>query len=375
MKISNSNYSTLKVQAFSKAQDKTSNVAFRGITGDKAVEIVLKNKDKVVEKGVIASLLVLVGSIIGLNKEKVSDVFETFANKIKGLSTEKESLELRNADLLSQLERANRDRLTIERNANRLVQEKNAVIAEKNAEIQSKDNKIAQLQKYEALGKVKSVEELDIVTPEQFLTLLKEGMEAMPKARESVLNYLFTGQGQEEFLAQMERSNKILKARIDGITEMPEMQEAYKKSCTYLGLEPIYVAQEMMAYVLKQNEKGAQVNYPPVRAQLLENMNALIEPLKTKNQRYKANEAVLNEVVDFYKNLDSNMKELLLQGWNFKERKINDMNGAVYCTFTNNNKTFDIYLNDLAYHNFGFGRVTDAEGRVSTGAHKEYWGM
>ena len=87
MNITNSMYS----HAISPSRVKASSPSFKGVTGEKALEVILKTstKEKNVGKATIASLLALVVGMIGLNKEKVADVFETFSNKIKNLVSEK----------------------------------------------------------------------------------------------------------------------------------------------------------------------------------------------------------------------------------------------------------------------------------------------
>ena len=79
------------------------------------------------------------------------------------------------------------------------------------------------------MAKVKSIEELDVIMPKTaILTAQEEMKEHSEEARESMLNYLLTGKGQEAVLAQTERNNILMKAMQDGITQLPEVNEAIK---------------------------------------------------------------------------------------------------------------------------------------------------
>ena len=61
--------------------------AFKGVIGDKVVKQIAA-KEAVTVAGIVA----LAAGMIGLNKDKVSDMVESFVNRIKGLQTENESL-------------------------------------------------------------------------------------------------------------------------------------------------------------------------------------------------------------------------------------------------------------------------------------------
>ena len=259
---------------------------FKGTLGKKVVQKIV-NKEALTITGVLAML----AGFIGLNKEKVADVIEELINKIKGLQSENEDLkeELGNVNVLAH--QKEQDAMAeFAKETQRLRESFSIDLQKKNAEIAQKDAKIAELQKYEAMAKVKSVDELDIVSPEQFIELLKEAKEAMPKAKESAVTYLFTGQGQEEFLAQIERNNKILKAKKDGITKIPELDKAYNEAKTFVGFEPVYIAQKIITSALRENEKATQINYPAIKAQVLKNMNAILEPMMIKGFGYETND-------------------------------------------------------------------------------------
>lgn len=337
--------------------------AFKGVIGDKVVKQIAA-KEAVTVAGIVA----LAAGMIGLNKDKVSDMVESFVNRIKGLQTENESL---TQQLKQEKTRAAQEKEAAMRefaeDKQRMQDGITHALVEKNLEIEEKDAKIAELKKYEAMAKVKSVDELDIVSPEQFLELLQEAKEAQPIAEQSLLNYLFKGNGQEEFLAQLERSNKILKAREDGITNILEMQEAYENSKLPLGMGSVHVTQTIAERVLKRNEAGTQICYLPVRKVITDNLDALLQPMKKNGYYYNDTSKIINDVVDFHTKLANGKNDLIKRGFEFTGKQVHE-NGRPYYSFNNvrENTKYDIFLEDLAYGNYGFGRTTFANGKVST---------
>lgn len=238
-------------------------LAFKGQLGQKVVQDISAKKAVTV-----ASILALVGGVFGLSKDKVSDVMEELVGKINSLMSNNEELKQQINELKIDLTRAKNANTDLQNDLERTrtwlrenSQEDANIIAEKDAEIDK-------LKEYEAMAKVKSVDELDAVSPEEFLTVLREAKEADQVAKLSLLTYLFKGTGQEEFLKQMERSNKILKAKQDGILNMEEMNRAYENVGIIIGYDSAYVAQQIMQTALKDNEAGVRISYPPVRAQV-----------------------------------------------------------------------------------------------------------
>ena len=366
-------YVTLRNNPQPSTEQTTQSPAFKGALGDTVVKKIA-NKEALKATGIVA----MAAGLIGLSKDKVNDIVESLVDRIYGLQNQNDALtkELQETKE-SSMQKENNMRAEFaerERNLrNTYGQAINQKDTEMNIAIAEKDAKIAELQKYEGMAKVKSVDELDIVSPEQFIELLKEAEDAEQKAEQSLLNYLFNGNGQEEFLAQMERSNKILKARSSGITEIPEMKEAFEGSKIYIGFSPAYVAQQMMANALKNNEAGAQVNYAPIRKQIQENADAIINPMMKKNYNYQPNEKILEEVSYFYKKLSEGKAKMAKDGWKFEKKSVNSSNIPYYTYVNDKNEKYDIYLSDLASGSFGFGRKTLADGTVFSHMRKDYW--
>lgn len=375
MKIANdlNFYSTSSKNNYNKLIKKQYNFAnpnFQGVSDEQFL------KEAIAKKTLppVETIMEKVSAFIGLSFVKTRRMFDVLLKTLNDSISENAILtqkivelskKIRNDELEYRAEFAKNER-ALRDNFSRTLEQKNALIAEKDA-------KIAELRKYEGMAKVKSVEELDIISLEQFIELLKEAREAQPKAEQSLLNYLFNGNGQEEFLAQMERSNKILKAKNEGIAQIPGMKEIYDNINLSIGYSPVYVAQDMMTKILKNTEKGIQINYPPIKKQVLENADAIINPMKNKTYSYDTNEKVLTEVIDFYKKLDSNKLNLEYKGWKFKQRSVNSKNRPYY-TFVNGlNEKYDIYIEDLAHGLFGNARKTYADGSVEAWTNKAYW--
>lgn len=348
--------------------------AFKGVIGQKVVQ------DITAKKAVTAAgILAMVGGMIGLSKEKVSDVMEELVGTVKGLMGKNEELEKQNLELKKTLINTKSEKDLLQRQVNYnedVITTYTNEIAQKNDIITEKDAKIAELQKYEAMAKVKSVEEIDTILPEQFLELLQEAKDAEPEAEASLLNYMLNGVGQEKFLEQLERSNKILKAREDRITNIQEMQEAYENLKLPLGYSSVNVVQTLAEHVLKNNEQGAMVNYPPVKKVIIDNLEALTQPMKKDDYYYKSTAEIIKQVEDYYANLELNKSAILKEGYQFVGRKVNK-NGRPYYSFYHNqeNKKYDIYLGDLACNppSRGNARTTTADGTVYTNAGDGYW--
>lgn len=334
-------------------------LAFKGQLGRQVVEEISIKKDVTA-----ASILALVGGVFGLSKDKVSDVMEELVGKINSLMSNNEELKQQNNELKIDLTRAKNANTDLQNDLERTrtwlrenSQEDANIIAEKDAEIDK-------LQKYKAMAEVKSVDELDVVSPEEFIQLLNESKEALPKAKESLLTYLFKGTGQEEFLKHMERNNKILKAKRAGITKMEEMNEAYNKAGSYIGSEPESLVPGLMEEILTYNEVGAQISYPPIRAQVEKNADALINPMMNPNYRRTSNKEVLEKVSKFYEELAIQTEKFEIKNnCKFESRNL-DCKGRPYYTFTKNvGGKMDIYL-DLLEKGLWYSRITYPDGRV-----------
>ena len=176
-----------------------------------------------------------------------------------------------------------------------------------------------------------------------------------------------------EFLAQMERNNRLLKAKNAKITNIPEIKKACDSVKIYIGLDPVTVAQEMMKKVLKYSEQGSQIDYSPIRTQVLINADALIKPMAVEGYSYRHNNAIISEVAEFFTCLSQQKDRLIKQGFIFEQRSVNS-NNRPYYTFSNDKREkYDIYIDDLAYGSFGYVRRTLPDGTVHSYAKDGYW--
>lgn len=344
-------------------------VSFKGTIGDTLLREAATNKTV----PTVETIFSKIKSTFGVSADKTKDVLESFVRKIKSLTNENANLREQlstTTSAMKQNEQTAKDELA---NMEQWWRDSLAkTLEQKNAEIAEKDAKIADLQKYEGMAKVKSVEELDEILPEEFLELIKEAKESEKKAQDSLLEYVFTGKGQEEFLAQIERSNKILKAKMTGIEKMPEMAAAYKDSQLPLGFDPIFAAVSMLRNALINSEKGLQIMYPPVSKLVEENFNAITAPMRKTNTRYAPTSKCLDDVKDFYNRITDNSKKLTNQGYKLVERS--EFNGRQYYSFINSKdgSKLDIFRDDLSAGFFGLARRTDSQGNVTSLCNKEW---
>lgn len=355
----------------------TSTPAFKGVIGQQVV------KDITAKKAVTAtSILALVGGIIGLSKDKVSDVFESLIEKVNGLMGEKAELEQQNLELKKTLVNTKSEKDMAKQEIEVLKTNINGIIAEKNEEIAAKDAKIAELQEYEAMAGVKSIGELDdIITPEQFINLINETKEAAPNAEKSLENFLFIGNGQEEFLTQMARINKLNEAKNLGMTNIPEMNDAFieLEKSIFVHKYPGDTMLDMMQKVLKSSEKGYQVAYPPIKNQIMKNADALAKVLDKKfgwansESVKERSKNVFESAIKFHNGIATEKKKLESQGWKYADRNVHK-NGKIYYTFNKEGGClFKIYLEDLSVGLTRKGLMTNSEGVRYSDMPPSYW--
>jgi len=342
---------------------------FKGLLGKKVMKELTTNKKTLA----VASVLTMISGLFGLSKEKASDVLEELMENIRSLMDKNDSLGRDLEAANKEIEKLSGEKERAHQESELRLNEADRIIRAKNAEISEQRARITELEKYAAMANVTSVDKLDILKPEEFLALLEEAREAQPKAEASLLNYLFNGTGQEEFLAQMERSNRILKAKKAGITKIPEIKNASEKIKISIGYDPVHVAQEIMRRALENSEQGQQINYPPIRRQIWINAEAIIKPMMEPGYQYPSNDAVLEEVSQFHTLLAKEKAKIEQNGWVLEKRSVNS-NNIPYYTFKNQNGDMcDIYVSDLAYGNLGYARKTLADGTVVDHTGPGYW--
>lgn len=352
-------YTTLKIEPTQTQPLTTESApAFKGKIGDKFLKEVEAGK---IEPSV-NTIFSKIKSTFGISTDKTKDVMESFLNEIQKLTSENKRLEKNMSIIAKSINEYGT------RAEKRLVDMRKGfsdLLEQKNAELKAKDTKIAELTKYKAMAHVKSIEELNDVLPEEFLEIIKEAKNSEIKAQDSLLNFLFKGEGQEEFLAQMERDGKIRKAISNGILEVPGMNEAYNKSGMILGRGlPIDVAQRMVEDALIRSEEGSKILYKPIENVVVKNMDAILKPMeRTDSFHNKTSEDVLNEVKEFFIDLQKNKAKFESAGRVFEGR--GEIDGRPYYTFSNENgEKIDILLRDLRNGSLGLTRITTADGTI-----------
>lgn len=252
-------------------------VNFKGAIGEKFVKEMASGEH--VEP---AKVMEAVKGTFGPKSEKVADVVEYFTSKISALMYENKDLKHtvdmqsdRIADFPSEKEKA------METVRDEMRESFQQVLKNKDSKIAEKDAQIEQLKKYESMAKVKSVDDLDAVMPEDAIKTVQDMLEHRAEARESMFNYLMTGKGQEKALEQIERNNTMMKASKEGVTGIDDVKKACREAC--LGDENYTIdanyTLNMMDQALKGNPKGKYLESAPIAKQVKENAMALLSPI------------------------------------------------------------------------------------------------
>lgn len=360
-------YSNFKIQD-KKQANQVSTPSFKGVIGNQVINQIKSNKTVTV-----AGVLALVAGVIGLSKDKVADVIESLIAEVKGLNSEKSSLNneiqrLKNDAYNKDIE----SRAEFDEHERRLRGEFSEYIKSQNAEMAEKDAKIAELQKYEGMAKVKSLDEIDIITPQEVLTILDEMMTNKRKAQDSLLEFVLTGKGQEEFLAQVERNNKLLKAKKEGVTKIPEVNKKFEevsKGDSSIGVHSGLYSAMMLNEVLRYNPKGDFLFSETMYKQILTNAKAIIDPISNNAFHNSANivEDNLNSAKKFREDL-LEYSNRLRDGYSCKQisETIDPTDYKIsYRTFLTSGGVYREYsLSELAGGWFGCARMKDEKGVV-----------
>ena len=253
--------------------------------------------------------------LFGIKTEAVQDVFESMSRTISELVRDNKTVvqRLRAAeDKIADAPKQTRQAVT--EAENKLVDSYRKIIEVKNSQIADRDRQIKELEKYKSSMYVKSIDEIGAVMPETILETIKAMGEHKIAARKSMFDYLMTGKGQEEALAQIERSNILTKAHMDGMFEIPDLKEAVKKA--YYG-EPLFFVENLIKNSLLGTEKSEYLNSKSIRNQVKTNAIAIASPFA--NERYSntnlANlpsriDKILDEVLEVRTSLANGMKQL-----------------------------------------------------------------
>lgn len=276
------------------------NVQFKGDLGDKFVKEVINNID--VKP---ADLIKEMKGTFGIKTEKAEDILESFIGKVKQLYGDKRALK---SELQKSNEKINafpkekenavyEGQRQVREHFQTIIRSKDEEVAAKNAEV--KEMK-AQLEKYQQVAKVKSVEEIGTIMPDKAIEIIDEMLENKIAARKSMAEFLLTGKGQEDALEQIERNNAIMRANRDGITQIPEVEakvESMKGSGVYFSNDS-YFTLNMIEKALKGSPKGNYIKSRVMKDQIKQNAMAILTPMadeRYSNMGVKALEKDLDE--------------------------------------------------------------------------------
>ena len=279
------------------------NIQFRGNLGDKFVKEIINDIDVKPDM-----LIKEMKGTFGIKTDKAEDILESFIGKIKQLYSDKRGLKAELQESSKKIEAFPKEKRDAVWNAEAKVREDfQAVIRAKNEEVAAKDKEVkemkAQLEKYQQVVKVKSVEEIGTIMPDKAIEIFDELVKNKISARKSMADFLLTGKGQEEALAQIDRNNMLLKAHNDGITQIPEVDKKCKevqKSGIHFTHD-YYFTIRMIEKALEGSTKGSYVKSKVVKNQIKENAMALLKPMadeRYSNTGVKAIEQELDKSLD-----------------------------------------------------------------------------
>lgn len=273
-------------------QARKQNVNFQGNLGNKFVNDIIRGAD--VQPDVLIKEM---KGTFGIKTEKAEDILESFIGKVKELFNDKMSLTNKINEQGRKIYDFPKEKQDAIWDAEAKVRESfQSVIKAKNEEVAAKDKEVkemkAQLEKYQQVAKVKSVEEIDTIMPDKAIELIDEMIKNKIPSRKSMADFLLTGKGQEDALAQLERNNMLMKAHRDGITEIPEVKAKIDNDMRHSGVwfsNDSYYTLNMIEDALKGCSKGGYLKSPVIKKQVKENAMAILTPMA--DERY-SNESV-----------------------------------------------------------------------------------
>ena len=343
---------------------------FTGALGDKFVRDITLMADVDANK-----IMKELKGTFGLKSEKVQDVLESFIDSLRKMTLKGKQLE-------GELRKANEEiaRFPAEKEDAVLKTEQKlrksfvSVIDEKNQEIAAAkaETKEAQkaLEKYKPVANVKSVEEMATIMPEKAIEIMKEMAEHKATANKSMLDFLMTGKGQEEALKQIERNNMILKARQDGIFDIPsvksETDKISKENGIYAGSWAQNFTIELIEKALKSSPQGEYIASNVVKEQVYQNAMAILTPMANERYSNTGIKAIqqnlkdrLSDVVKFHENFKNGLAKLEKQNKNYKDYELiinkveNDVDKSkVTIKYTDTHygaQQYDLTFNQVAY--------------------------
>ncbi len=303
-----------------KSSKPQNNINFTGNLGDKFVRQIIQGEN-VDSKKIISE----VKGTFSLSSNKVEDVIESFIEKLRELSGENGKLHSRNSDLSDALNKAE-EKISIsqiEKNhavsdaRNKARYQYQQMLDEKDAEIAKMKKEIA---KYEPAYKVRSIDEIGTILPDDVLKIMEEMKENNVNAISSMFDFLMTGTGQQDAIKQIERNSMLLKANGDGMFNIDDLKEGRVNLLHKNNIYPTSnagFAIRLIEQALIGSEKGQYIASPVIAKQVKDNAMAILTPLEDKrswNTNLESIKKSLDEVIEnaisFHKNFPEGIKNL-----------------------------------------------------------------
>lgn len=347
---------------------KQSRVAFKGVIGDSLL------KDVIVTRTVptTETFLSKIKGTFGISSDKAKDVLDSFVKLTGELLSTKSIQDATLSDLTTQhnitLNEINDLRGKLQY-ANGMELRQKDIIEHQAEEIKEQNVKIKELEKYESMAKVKSIDEIGVVMPEQMLTTIEEMKNLNQEAKNSLFKYVMTGKDQEKFLQYMEQNNIILKGFKDGMYNISDVKTAIDKAraSVCLGYDNDVVAYRMLENALKFQPEGVYINSPAIYQQVKTNAESLITPMKDTNRYSHIDiDTTLKNVIEYHSNLDKSMQEASKKGLKYLSETRKDFSTSQsYRSFQDiEGNIHDISLDSLAAGYFGMARVKTQDGKM-----------
>lgn len=362
----NSNNSIKKQYKFSKPN-------FQGVLEEQFL------KEAIAKKSLpaVETIMNKISAFMGLSLVKTRRMFEALLKTLNDSISENAILNQKIAELSKKI--SNDEiayRAEFAKNERELRDGFSKTLEQKNALIAEKDAKIAELQKYEGMAGVKSIEEIGVIMPDRAIEMIEEIKANNESAHKSLFEYIMTGKGQEEFLKQIARNEYFVKARKDGIEKIPSVSTAIEQAANdgirVLGFFSYETACEMLGNCLKTFANGDYIQVPAIYRQVRDNANSLLLPLLKQDEHYpyKTVEKEMQDAKKFQNEIKDAKLALAQKGYNYlSETRRGVSPRESYMTFVNNKdgSIRDYSLATLSGGNnalLGMYRLKDANGNV-----------
>lgn len=314
-------------------------VGFTGVRGDEVVRKIVSGADVRPDE-----LIKEMKGTFGIKKDVAEDIMESLIGKIKGLFDSNMALERKGVDADRKI-----SSLASENNAanNRIsylesrVETQNSALADRNQTIAENKKEIeklnAELTKYGSVMKIKSLEEVGAVTLEEAFKVMDDIVAHKNAAMKSVHDFLMTGKGQEEALAQIERNNILGKAELDGLGSSKEyidkINESARSGVPIPGGLPLWFAQRMVQDVIEASPKSANYHSKAIAEQVKTNAMAILDPLTSSKWSNTTSATISKGIEDIIQGAKDNQYYLKRGIERLKE----------------NNPEYDVVLKEVPY--------------------------